>query len=262
MKEIDSLEELKAVELEIMKKIHAFCEKHNLTYYLAYGTMIGAIRHNGFIPWDDDIDIFMPREDYENFLTLFVREQESLDLAIVNHTTTPYLGRAMSKVIDTRTLLTELKYKNDDKIGVFVDIFPLDGLPKPGVKRKIHMFTCKLLSKVFYTKKELKKKSLIDYLILLLSLPYSEKTIISYLDKKMKQYRYKDCEEVTSYAAHLYRIMPKILFSEKKLHQFEDTHFYIHNGYDELLRMIYGDYMELPPEGERSPHHIANVFWK
>ena len=89
MKEINTLEELKSIELDIMKKIHDFCERKGLTYYLAYGTMIGAIRHNGFIPWDDDIDIFMPREDYERFLKLFVEEQNALKLAIVNHTTSP-----------------------------------------------------------------------------------------------------------------------------------------------------------------------------
>lgn len=262
MKEITSLDELKSIELDIMKKIHAFCEKHGLTYYLAYGTMIGAIRHDGFIPWDDDIDIFMPREDYDKFLELFVREQDSLKLAVVNHTTKPYLGRAMSKVIDNRTRLIEMEYKNDDEIGVFVDVFPLDGLPEGSLQKKIHMFKCKLLSKIFYTKKEIKKKSVLDKLILLLSSPFNEKLIIDCLVKNMKKYKYSECKEVIVYAAHYYRIMPKTMFAQKVLHPFEDAMFYIHNGYDELLRMIYGDYMQLPPEKDRIPHHIANIYWK
>ena len=168
----------------------------------------------------------------------------------------------MSKVIDTRTVLKELEYRNDDNIGVFVDVFPLDGLPKEGLRRKFHMLICKTLSKILYTKKEIKKKSIIDYLIILFTFPFSEKKVISYLIKKMKKYKYKECDEVTSYSDQKILKMPKSLFNEKQLHQFEDTKLYIHNGYDVLLRMMYGDYMQLPPEKERIPHHIASIYWK
>ena len=132
MKEITSLDELKKIELEIMKKIHEFCVENKITYYLAYGTLIGAIRHKGFIPWDDDIDILMKREDYNRFLELFPEWCKDKNLSIANPWTKPYYGRPMTKVYDNRTFLTEPDFRSDDPYGVFVDIWILDGFPSDG----------------------------------------------------------------------------------------------------------------------------------
>ena len=134
MKIIDNLDELKKIELDIMIKIHQFCEKNNIKYYMIAGTLIGAIRHKGFIPWDDDIDIAMSREEYEKFLREFPAYGEKNNLLAVNNRTNPYYGRPMTKVIDTRTCLMEPEYRSDDPIGVFVDIWVMDGVPT-GVNR-------------------------------------------------------------------------------------------------------------------------------
>ena len=141
MREITDLEELKHIELEVMKKIHEFCEENSIIYYLCFGTLIGAVRHDGFIPWDDDIDIYMKRDDYEKFLTLFPQKAEELDLNYANYMTKPYYGRCFTKVFDNKTVLKEPQYKTDDDIGVFVDIWPLDGTPNIVFFRKLYLYS-------------------------------------------------------------------------------------------------------------------------
>ena len=123
MVEITSLSELKNIELEIMKKVHMFCEDKNIWYVLTYGSLLGAIRHNGFIPWDDDIDIHMTREGYERFEKEFPNWGKEHGLKIVNnHTKGNEFPRDMIKVCDDKTLLIEKSFKNQSKLGVFVDI--------------------------------------------------------------------------------------------------------------------------------------------
>ena len=151
MKEISSIDELKVIELDIMKKIHRFCVDNNIIYYLCYGTLIGAIRHKGFIPWDDDIDILMPRPDYERFLKLFPRVQKQLGLEVVNHKTKTYFGRPMSKVIDKRTDLFEPEFKGDDHIGVFVDVWPLDGAANSKKERNKTIDKCYFWRSILYS---------------------------------------------------------------------------------------------------------------
>lgn len=121
-----SFEEMKKVELEILSFFADFCETHNLRYFLAYGTLIGAIRHKGFIPWDDDVDIQMPREDYDILISLFNIGNDSPYRLI-----SPLEKQScytIVKIIDTRTIKIENGIKNDP-LGIDIDIFPLDGIP-------------------------------------------------------------------------------------------------------------------------------------
>ena len=127
---ITELKELQEIELNIMKSIHEFCEANDIKYVLAYGTLIGAVRHDGFIPWDDDIDIHMPRNDYDRFVKMFPEWGKERNIEIVSsHTVGNEFPRDILKVCDNRTLLVAKNYKNNCKMGVFVDIWPLDKMP-------------------------------------------------------------------------------------------------------------------------------------
>ena len=129
MKKTINVEELKQVQLDILKFVDEYCKKNNLKYYLAYGTLLGAVRHKGYIPWDDDIDLLMFREDYEKFVTSFKDERYKVFATEVN-AKYPY---PFAKVGDTTTYFEE-EIKDVMDTGVNIDIFPLDYLPEDKVK--------------------------------------------------------------------------------------------------------------------------------
>ena len=262
MKEITSLEEMRCIELEIMKKVHQFCTDNNLQYFLSYGTLIGAIRHNGFIPWDDDIDILMPRPEYEKFCKLFCQFGKDVNLAIVNDSTVPQFKGAFSKVIDTRTSLEELSFKDSDPIGVFIDVFPLDGVAANSFIRRVHYFICKFFCLCLVLKKERKwRKNIVKVMLKCMLSLVSYDFIIKMLKKLIKLKDYEDSEYVTCFVDPYHAVYKKSDFSPE-LHQFEDSEFRIPSGYDAILRGSYGDYMTLPPIEKRIPHHISNTYWK
>ena len=128
MQEID-FADIKQLALNILKDVAEFCDHHDIKYALAYGTMLGAVRHEGFIPWDDDIDIMMPREDYNRFIQLYNDSNSRYKVfSIETDNTYTY---TMAKVFDQDTLMIDnTLWRNFDKAGVFVDIFPVDGLPE------------------------------------------------------------------------------------------------------------------------------------
>ena len=122
--------ELKTIELEILREVAAFCDMHDVRYYLVCGTALGAVRHDGFIPWDDDIDLGLPRPDYERFLSLFRSEKYTvLDSRFDDRY--PY---AFAKVSDNATCLVE-NIAQPFPMGVYIDLFPIDGLPANEAER-------------------------------------------------------------------------------------------------------------------------------
>ena len=133
MRQITDLNELKKIELNILKQVHEFCEEKNIDYCLAYGTLLGAIRHSGFIPWDDDIDIHMKRDEYERFIREFPEWGAKRNLYIAGpHSKEHFFPRNMIKVCDERTGLVERGYKKRKPMGAFIDIWPLDKFPEKG----------------------------------------------------------------------------------------------------------------------------------
>lgn len=265
MREITSLDELKSIELDIMKKIHTFCESENIFYVLGYGTLIGAVRHKGFIPWDDDIDILMPRHEYERFMDSFGAFAEENGLYIASNRTKPHMCRAFAKVCDKRTIQYEPKYKDREARGVFVDVWPLDGYPSNRISRKIHQG--KLLIEFialhasftnldYIPKEQTNKRALIR----LFSKADSEK-ILEKFERDTRKYPYDNSEWVmcSSTKPELFR---RKWFEGRFLTDFEDAQFYAPSGYDEYLRCRYGDYMKLPPVEQQKPHHVIDTYWK
>jgi lipopolysaccharide cholinephosphotransferase len=254
-------EEVRQIQCEMLSDVADFCEKSNLTYFLAYGTLIGAIRHNGFIPWDDDIDIAMPRPDYDKFINSY--NNRSSFNRVVDFSIDDSYGVSFAKVYDCRTWLNEYKYK-EEKFGVYIDIFPIDG-----VNGKWQMYKAKKLDKLLHVKKaNFKKRSffrnLVNCIIKFLLLPFSVNDILKCCDKNARQYPFG----TTPLAGNMLEtygtceIVETSVFCSTLFHKFEDKEYRIPVGYDKWLSSIYGDYMQLPPKDQQVAHHAFDVYWK
>lgn len=264
MKEITSLDEMKFIQLNIMDKIHMFCNDMNISYFLSHGSLLGAVRHKGFIPWDDDIDIFMMREDYDRFCKEFPLRQKQYNLELVNANTSIYYGRAMSKVFDVRTMLVEPNYLFDDNIGVNIDIWPLDGVPVEIKSRRKHLRKIEFTQNVLYGR--IIKTSACNGLSLkilhFLLLPLSPKKIVQRINKLQLRYPYNSSDSVSCYVDPYKKIFKREWFSVRELVPFEDREYYIPACANDILTALYGDYMKLPPVEEQHSNHVVNAYWK
>ena len=262
-----SPEETKSVELKILTDVADFCERHGLRYYLAYGTLIGAVRHKGFIPWDDDIDIQMPREDYVKFLEIFNEENKEGHLRAISPND-PASFYSFTKIIDTRTVKIEagIKYDNKEHLGIDIDIFPLDGQPD-GEKEYIKWYKKKFkiykLKALVMSDPDLswKRKLICPLLQAFRSKEYYQKKA----DKLQTVYPYADSKYVGC-TASLFN-SPKNRhnkedFSDSVKVEFEGHLLNAPIGYDKVLRDLFGDYMQLPPIEQQITHHSNKTFWK
>lgn len=261
---ITSLNELQSIELEIMKKVHLFCEENNITYYLAAGTLLGAVRHNGFIPWDDDIDLLMTRNDYELFLRLFPSFAKRNNLTMANNRTQKYYGRPMTKVIDTRTTLVEPEFRHDDEIGVFVDIWAMDVVPegssgkkwlKKMRKRKKVLFACNYRFN--------KKFGFAKNIALFFGHFINSKKYVDFFERQSLKFNNIESNFLMCYLSLSQKCecYEKEWFSSKVLLKFEDCEFWAPVGYKQWLTLVYGDYMQLPPKEKQIPHHVVETYW-
>lgn len=266
-----SLEESKRLELDILLDVAEFCEKHQLKYFLTYGTLIGAFRHKGFIPWDDDVDIQMPRSDYNKMIELFNAEKgEAHRYKLI----TPYdknAKHAIVKVIDTKTVKLEegFTYKKGKYLGVDVDIFPIDGTPNCEEEyNKWYKKLQKIYRRHLYSKMAFNGSLIQRCKMLCHKLPGLFSSSNGWLNKARKlheKYPYEASACVGSIAC-LYNGKGNRVAKEHYEGfvevEFEGYSFKAPKGYHEILTSLYGDYMKLPPEDKRVTHHKNNVFWK
>ena len=259
--------EIKTIQLDILQSIHDFCMEKGLRYSLAYGTLIGAIRHKGYIPWDDDVDIMMPRPDYE----LFVKEYTGGDKPFVVQTykndNSYFLGFA--KVYDNRT--EQITFPT--RTGVFVDVFPIDGLPDSDEDtQKYYKQKLKLIFKnLLYTSKNNSYRpgnkvfNTLKYIVKRILYP-SRKRAIRSLDEMVLKYPFEKCKYggivVDFDVLNLSDRLKKETFEKFATTTFENKVYNIIENYHSFLYNQYGDYMQLPPEEKRVPGHDAPVYWK
>lgn len=266
MSEPISNSELKQIAFDILSDVASFCDNRHIQYYLVCGTALGAVRHKGFIPWDDDVDIGMPRPDYDRFLSEYPSEKYRLTHA----GTDPDYPYAFAKVCDPDTVLIE-NIDHPCDLGVYIDIFPIDGLPDAEAEQKRHLKRIDWDLRILSWKRisRTKKMDLLHKLIqiaakaFLSSVPYS--ALVAKVDRDVRLYPYESCKYVghlTTCATWGSDVKPKSVFEQPVKHPFESGEFWLPGKYDEYLRLEYGDYMRLPPEEEQVAKHDFAAYWK
>lgn len=264
-------EEVLSLQVEILAKVDAFCREHSIDYTVDGGTCIGVVRHKGYIPWDDDIDIAMTRPNYERFIHSFNGSFRELELFAPELNWNYYAPYA--NVCDNRTVLDEEPNgHNGLEIGVKIDVFPIDGVATNLRTYHRNNLILKLLWHLLYIKRynikslwphcktSYLKKSVIKFLSSPLKYSYIQKLIHSL----STTYLFENSEFVEDFVTpwpHDVRCSREA-FEEYTSAKFESISVSLLKGYDEYLTKLYGDYMCLPPEGQRIPRHHFLAYWK
>lgn len=258
-----SNDELRTMQLKILNQVHMFCEEYNIEYFISYGTLLGAVRHKGYIPWDDDIDICMTRPNYDRFVKEFNLSNELY--RCISYDIDPSFPYTFSKIIDTRTTLiekTDIKYD----LGVNIDLFPIDGINNDQklLRRQILLRKLADVKITSISKRRLLMKNLILMIGkgMLIWLP--TEVIIRKIIMNSKAYEYETAESVcrVSFGSKIDKPFPKDYISEYTLLEFEGEFYHAPGNYDGYLRSVYGEYMRLPPESERKSHHNFFASWR
>lgn len=269
MTTIDTLKRLQTTQVEILDEIVRICRKHNLQYFLIYGTLIGAIRHKGFIPWDDDLDIGMPRDDYDKFMNI-AKEELDKKYYLQNTSTESQYWLPFGKVRKNGTIFDEPSVaKMSDEIhkGIFVDIFPFDYVKKNhGFLVHVQFILSKAINETMYHKagvftnrKKLKYGKLVAFLALFSrpTLCKLQRMVASFQGKKNACF-FADFNSSRHYLAAIY---PIAYFLPSCEGEFEGKNYMIPSDYDSYLKMVYGDYMKLPKESERVNHRTLRIVF-
>lgn len=265
MGKIISTTEVKRIELDILEYVKKKCEKYGLTYFLSYGTLLGAIRHKGFIPWDDDIDICMPREDYEQFLLLMKQEGKQRYKLLIPNVDGYYYEFA--KVVDKRTVVKEKGVIQGKDMGIWIDIFPLDGVPKCYKMNRLIMnfFVYCRVASVYTVMPPVPCKIL--YPLFFLFWKFTRVCgwhfFLNLINNKAIQYKYKDASRVTCLIDPDSNkcFFPKEMFQQLKPIEFEGKYYLAPVEYDKYLVGLYGNYMQIPPVEQRVGHAFV-AYWK
>ena len=259
-----SLLQIQETENEIMQQIIAICRRHNLTVFAIGGTALGAVRHQGFIPWDDDIDIGMPRKDYEAFLRYAAQELPEA-YYIQNFSTEKASPFYFTKIRKHNTLFVEYYLKDlPIRQGIFVDIFPFDNVPAVQWKQNLHfrccrffyqMYLCKSLTTVFSSRfrQADNYKGKLRKILHFLLLPVPKKWIYNWLDRSVQMFNDKDTPEISHIVRRRLRVNTEDLYPVCYL-PFADYEMPVPKNYDAYLRGQFGDYLKLPPESKRHGH--------
>lgn len=260
----ETLRKLQLRELDSLVFFKEFCDKNDLKFYLLGGCVIGAIRNKGFIPWDDDIDIIMPRADWEKMLVLW-KEQVKSDRFLMLKTDGEgtFTGNIFATMVDTSaTLIKENQQSIDVPHGIVTDIFPIDGCPDGKLQRYMqYMWT--LIYSLYISEFVPEKHGTVIKIAskILLTLVRKRKTrtkIWKYAEKKLKKYDFNShefCTELYAGPYYMKKKYPQKAFADTAFLEFEGMMMPVMQGYDEYLKIAFGDYMQLPPESERVPHH-------
>lgn len=263
-------EQIQDQELKILVNFREFCQENNLNFSLIGGTLLGAIRHKGFIPWDDDIDVCMPRCDYERFLELFSDFSSRTGYQIARYPNNKSEDSLFIKIVNPKIAVHDIADRSRTNSFLWIDVFPYDGLPEGEAEAKQAMEKARVLRNIVWLSQTkwtfgdslLKKvsKCLIGPIVLLFRL---NKLCLKQLCKLAKQFPYEESGKVACIVWGLYgsgEILERDKFSKYQKGEFCGEFFPIISCWREYLAGIYGDYMTLPPENERKNHGLRAWF--
>ena len=260
------LKALQSKEIEILQAVHEACEELGIKYVIMFGTLLGAVRHKGFIPWDDDIDICMTREDYELFLA---KGQQYLpaNLRIQHYSTEPECPNIYAKVRDSSTTFLHQEHIDlDINQGIFIDVFPMERIKSNKLAVEAEYYKRQAFSVInlcydkAYIDSIIRKSSkiigyIMHYVVDKLLVRPTRASFLYREDNRRKKNHAKgdDCMFIT--VTPLKRTTaPYSLLEQRALYEIDGKQFYGPKDYDRILKLLYGDYMKLPPEDKRITH--------
>ena len=262
------LEELKVLQMDVLQAVDEFCRNNNIRYSMACGTLLGAIRHKGYIPWDDDIDIYVPRDDYRRLVDIFPSLYKGR-YKLTSLERSSLWDKPYAKIYDNKNVMVEDAVWKEN-IGVNIDVFPVDEVPDDESewleynKKRMRQQKLFILKFVHLSFNRSIAKNVALLLFKIITCFYSSRKWAKSIDKMCKKYnglgynRYFECCS-GRIQKHPF---PKRLFDDLVYMEFEDRTFKAFADADCYLRNGYGDYMTLPPEEKRIPHHDFKAYWK
>lgn len=264
MKRMISLEEHKAIANNILQNIKSYCDENKIVYYIAFGTTLGAVRHKGFIPWDDDIDIIMPRDEFERFKSSY-NNMDSKYRLVCNEINSDFWA-PLPKVIDTTTVLRQTNVRDPKPIGIYVDIFVYDNVPDNDAVRWLYFKKMKFIQKCWSFvryKRNYSRFSPIGMVYNFSIRHIDPNKLVRKLHILAQKYNHIKtslfgCNEYCAFK-YLYK---KEWFEEGTNVVFEGVEYRTAKDWDAFLKCIYGDYMTLPPEEQRVSTHPLEAYYK
>lgn len=271
--------ELRSLQLVILDIVRVFvdiCERHQLRYYMVGGTMLGAIRHKGFIPWDDDMDVGMPRPDYEKFLTI-VRTELPEGYSFLNYKQDADYLRYFSRIVDERVRVTNASGSEVIVENAWLDIFPLDGMPRTAIGRSLHFWhvtawrffyhaSCfKQLVNLNRPGRPLYQRKLIRFIQLThIGEGLDSRKLLRHIEKLLLKYPYDDSTYMVSlFGIYMTReIVEKRLLGAGKMYPFETLMLRGPSEADAFLTHFFGDYMTPPNDADKDKHNILSIEYE
>lgn len=267
MKEITG-EELKVIQMDVLSAVHRFCSSHHIKYSLGCGTMLGCARHQGYIPWDDDIDIYLLRNDYNRLIKEFPDMLEE-HYRFVTLERDSRWNRAYGKIYDSRTVMKEATSECYE-LGVNIDVFPIDNVPddedewhryNKSRRRLQHIYEMKVTS---FRKGRALSKNIFLAICKLSLLPFSSRNLARCIQNRALRYDKTSTTRVFECCQGLFQKHPfqKRLFDDIVMMPFEDREYMAFADYDAYLTNGFGNWRQLPPKEKQVSHHAFKAWWK
>ena len=260
----ETLRKLQLKELDSLVYFDTFCKENNLKYYLLGGCVIGALRHKGFIPWDDDIDLIMPRDNYEKMLKIWNGQlRDNRYILLKTDGDKIFTGNTFATLIDTSSTLVKENQKDIDvPHGIVTDIFPIDGCPDSKIKRYFQYFHAMMYSLFITEYVPTKHGGIVSIISKILLSIFRSKKIRTKIWKRAERkaskynfYKHKYSTELYAGPGYMKNKYPQNAFDKPVYKEFENLKVPVPQGYDIYLKTAFGDYMSLPKKEDQVPHH-------